>query len=283
MALVTAGSMVFGVLTYHQSMPNSDKQPRWACCRITSSWRWSTRTWRAGARTSQSMPDMSGLLRMRCSRPRRCGVWWEQIRDGKGRSSPILRQHRSHLVEGSFVCGDYTPAFVSTIQNRIPELKCARWHEPSAHSWIRPARFRESDSEWLDAEVLITVFRDHRRVPSMSHARGVALWAETRDNPCLFGAGTGGRIASQATSCQNTITPSPRLRRQELSPGTPGSSACRSSTSSCRWTRRATCPGLTSATRRSTSSFTIASSPTRRTGRWSASTWTRCARSRTWI
>ena len=38
----------------------------------------------------------------------------------------ILRQHRSHLVQGVFVCGDYTPAFVKYIQNRIPELKCAR-------------------------------------------------------------------------------------------------------------------------------------------------------------
>ena len=37
----------------------------------------------------------------------------------------ILRQHRSLLVQGDFVCGDYTPDFVKYIRDRIRELKCA--------------------------------------------------------------------------------------------------------------------------------------------------------------
>ena len=38
----------------------------------------------------------------------------------------IMRQHRGYLVQGRFACGDYTPAFVKYIQDRIRELKCSR-------------------------------------------------------------------------------------------------------------------------------------------------------------
>ena len=45
---------------------------------------------------------------------------WERAIDS------ILGQHRAYLGQGSFACADYTPGFVTHIQNRIPELKCAR-------------------------------------------------------------------------------------------------------------------------------------------------------------
>lgn len=37
----------------------------------------------------------------------------------------IIRQHRAYLRSGAFVCGDYSPDFVSYLRSRVPELRCA--------------------------------------------------------------------------------------------------------------------------------------------------------------
>jgi len=37
----------------------------------------------------------------------------------------IVRQHRSYLRSGTFVCGDFSPEFVDYLRTRVPELKCA--------------------------------------------------------------------------------------------------------------------------------------------------------------
>jgi hypothetical protein len=37
----------------------------------------------------------------------------------------IVRQHRSYLRSGTFVCGDFSPEFVGYLRTRIAELKCA--------------------------------------------------------------------------------------------------------------------------------------------------------------
>ena len=37
----------------------------------------------------------------------------------------IVRQHRTYLRSGRFVCGDYSPDFVGYLRTRVAELKCA--------------------------------------------------------------------------------------------------------------------------------------------------------------
>lgn len=37
----------------------------------------------------------------------------------------IIRQHRSYLRSGAFVCDDFTPGFVSYLRERDPMLRCA--------------------------------------------------------------------------------------------------------------------------------------------------------------
>lgn len=38
----------------------------------------------------------------------------------------IVRQHRSYLRSGAFVCDDFTPGFVSYLRAKVPALTCAR-------------------------------------------------------------------------------------------------------------------------------------------------------------
>lgn len=37
----------------------------------------------------------------------------------------IIRQHRSYLQSGAFVCGDFAPEFVSYLRQRVASLRCA--------------------------------------------------------------------------------------------------------------------------------------------------------------
>src|SRR5262245_41883754 len=37
----------------------------------------------------------------------------------------IVRQHRSYLRSGTFVCDDFSPEFVSYLRTRVADLKCA--------------------------------------------------------------------------------------------------------------------------------------------------------------
>ncbi len=38
----------------------------------------------------------------------------------------IIRQHRAYLRSGVFVCGDYSPDFVSYLRSRVSDLQCAQ-------------------------------------------------------------------------------------------------------------------------------------------------------------
>lgn len=38
----------------------------------------------------------------------------------------IIRQHRSYLRSGAFVCGDFAPEFVSYLRQRVAGLRCAK-------------------------------------------------------------------------------------------------------------------------------------------------------------
>ena len=37
----------------------------------------------------------------------------------------IVRQHRSYLSSGAFVCDDFSPAFVRYLRERVADLRCA--------------------------------------------------------------------------------------------------------------------------------------------------------------
>lgn len=41
----------------------------------------------------------------------------------------IVRQHRSFLRSGVFVCDDFAPEFVRYLRERVPDLKCAEFSD----------------------------------------------------------------------------------------------------------------------------------------------------------
>ena len=124
-ALVTAGSMVFGVLTYQRSavehrqaaalsmlqeyLKLAVEHPDLASPRpdqpVDARYEWFATH---ALFTAETLWGLVG------EDPR-----WARAIDS------ILREHRSYLVQGAFACGDYSPDFVKYIQSRIPELKCA--------------------------------------------------------------------------------------------------------------------------------------------------------------
>ena len=126
-ALVTAGSMVFGVLTYQRS---AAEQRQAAALGILQDYLRSAVEHpdlasrapeqpvdvRYGAFATNALFTAETLLALVGDDPR-----WQRAIDA------ILRQHRSYLMQGDgFVCGDYTPDFVKYVQMRVPELKCAQ-------------------------------------------------------------------------------------------------------------------------------------------------------------
>jgi hypothetical protein len=124
-AIVTAGSMVFGVLTYQRSAAEqrqvsalgvlqeylkltvehpdlasrSDDQP------VNARYGWFATH---ALFTAETLWGLVG------NDPR-----WERA------IVSILRQHRGYLEQGVFTCGDYSPEFVKYIRTRVPALKCA--------------------------------------------------------------------------------------------------------------------------------------------------------------
>ncbi len=125
-ALVTAGSMVFGVLTYQRSavehrqaaalgmiqdylqlaILHPDLASRGPAQAVDARYDWFATH---ALFTAETLWGLVG------DDPR-----WERAIDS------ILRQHRGYLVQGGFACGDYSPDFVKYVQTRISELKCAR-------------------------------------------------------------------------------------------------------------------------------------------------------------
>jgi hypothetical protein len=125
-AVVTAGSMVFGVLTYqrstfqqkqagslgilHDYLTLAVEHPDLASRRpdqpINAEYEWFV---------TNAMFTAETLWTLVGDDPR----WSSSI-------SSILRQHRHYLEQGVFVCDDFSQEFVTYIKSRIPGLKCAR-------------------------------------------------------------------------------------------------------------------------------------------------------------
>jgi len=125
-ALVTAGSMVFGVLTYQRSA--AEHRQASALTMLQEYLKLAVQNPDLASRR----PDQPADARY---------VWFathalftaETLRDQVGTDprweraiDAILRQHRAYLVSGDFACGDYSSDFVKYTQTRVPELKCAR-------------------------------------------------------------------------------------------------------------------------------------------------------------
>jgi hypothetical protein len=125
-ALVTAGSMVFGVLTYQRSaaenrqaaslgmlqeylklaVQHPDLASRVPDQPVDARYEWFATHALFTAETIWSLVGDDSR--------------WQRAIDA------ILRQHRGYLVQGGFPCADYTPEFVRYIQIRVRELKCVQ-------------------------------------------------------------------------------------------------------------------------------------------------------------
>ena len=125
-ALVTAGSMVFGVLTYQRSAAEHRQAS-------------SLGMLQEYLKLAVQHPDLASRLPDQPVDARyewfathalfTAETIWSLVGDDQrwqGAIDSILRQHRGYLVQGHFACGDYSPDFVKYIQTRVPELKCAR-------------------------------------------------------------------------------------------------------------------------------------------------------------
>ena len=52
----------------------------------------------------------------------RQGEWQRAI-------NAIIRQHRSYLRSGAFVCDDFSPEFIRHLRERVADLRCADVHD----------------------------------------------------------------------------------------------------------------------------------------------------------
>lgn len=124
-AAVTAGSMVFGVLTYQRS---ASDQRQIIALGILQDY----------LKTSVEHPDLASQDR---NQPVDAKYLWfathalftAETLWGLVGTDPrwqravdsIVRQHRGYLVQGVFACDDFTPEFVDYVRQRVPDLKCA--------------------------------------------------------------------------------------------------------------------------------------------------------------
>ena len=125
-ALVTAGSMVFGVLTYQRGAAEHRQAA-------------ALEMLQAYLKLAVEHPDLASPRPDQAVDARY--EWFathalftaETLRDQVGDDprweraiAAILRQHHGYLVQGGFACGDYSPGFVDYIKTKVPDLKCAR-------------------------------------------------------------------------------------------------------------------------------------------------------------
>ena len=124
-ALVTAGSMVFGVLTYQRSAADSrqaaalgmlqehlklavehpDLASRGVDQPLDARYEWFATH---ALFTAETLWGLVGTDQR-----------WQRAIDA------ILREHRGYLKQGGVVCDDYLPGFVAYLQTHISELTCA--------------------------------------------------------------------------------------------------------------------------------------------------------------
>ena len=125
-ALVTAGSMVFGVLTYQRS---AVEQRQAAALGMLQQYLELAVAHPDLASRSPDQPVDAKYDWFATHALFTAETLWGLVGDDsrwERAIDAILRQHRGYLTRGGFRCGDYTPGFVKYAQKRIPEIKCAR-------------------------------------------------------------------------------------------------------------------------------------------------------------
>ncbi len=125
-AVVTAGSMVFGVITYQRSA--TENRQAAALGMLQNHLKLAVEHPDLASRTPDQPVDARYSWFATHALFTAETLWslvgddlrWERAIDA------ILRQHHGYLVQGGFACGDYSPDFVNYIQTKVQDLKCAR-------------------------------------------------------------------------------------------------------------------------------------------------------------
>jgi hypothetical protein len=124
-AVVTAGSLVFGLLTYQRSA--ADQREVAALGVLQEYLKLAVEHPDLASRGPDEPvePDMAGSPRTRCSLPRLFGVSLATTRDGREPSPQYCANTTAIWNRVSSPGGDFTPEFVKYLQTRVRTLKCA--------------------------------------------------------------------------------------------------------------------------------------------------------------
>lgn len=124
-AVVTAGSMVFGVLTYQRS---AAEQRQVAALGVLQEYLKLTVEHPDLASRSHDQPVDARYGWFATHALFTAETLWGLVgNDPRWERAivSILRQHRDYLEQGVFSCGDYSPEFVKYMQTRLRTLTCA--------------------------------------------------------------------------------------------------------------------------------------------------------------
>ena len=127
-AVVTASSMIFGVLTYQRSA--ADQREAAALSILQDYLKLSIEHPDLASRDRGQPVDAKYQWFATHALFTAETLWRLEGEDEKWRKAidSLLRQHRGYLGQGVFPCGDFMPDFLNYVRKRVPELKCA---EPS--------------------------------------------------------------------------------------------------------------------------------------------------------
>ena len=125
-AAVTAGSMLFGVLTYQRSAAN---QRQAGSLNILNDYLKMTVEHPDLASRDPGQPVDAEYEWFATHALFTAETLWVLVGDDPRWTRSIafiLRQHRSYLEQGHFICGNFSSEFVTYVKNQIKDLKCAR-------------------------------------------------------------------------------------------------------------------------------------------------------------
>ena len=125
-AIVTAGSMFFGVLTYQRSA--AEHRQGAALVMLQDYLKLAIAHPDLASRGPEQAPD-TRYSWFATHALFTAETLWDLVGDDarwERAIASIVRQHQVFLVQGGFACGDYSPGFVEHIRSKVPDLKCAR-------------------------------------------------------------------------------------------------------------------------------------------------------------
>jgi len=124
-AIVTAGSMVFGVLTYRRGAV--DQRQNAATGILQEYLKLSVEHPDLASRGSDQSVDVKYVSFATHALFTAETLWRLVGEDEKWRGSidSIIRQHRGYLKQGVLTCDEFLPEFLDYVRKRVPELQCA--------------------------------------------------------------------------------------------------------------------------------------------------------------